>query len=47
MRLSLNKIKVLTAVMNQSLRVMMMNMTLLMKEISLSMHHGTIPEAMN
>jgi hypothetical protein len=37
----------MTAVMNQSLRAMMMKMILLMKEISLNMHHDTVPHAVN
>jgi hypothetical protein len=37
----------MTAVMNQSLRAMTMNIILLMKEISLNMYHGTAPQAMN
>jgi hypothetical protein len=45
--ISLNKILVMTAVMNQRLSILMKNMILLTKEISLKMHHGTVPQAVN
>jgi hypothetical protein len=37
----------MTAVIKKGLRAMMMNIILLMKDISPNMHHGTVPQAMN